>query len=84
MNTWLSEEEEKNRNSPAASQLSTNSQRGCSPPPVTPEFAYQTSGSPQQKMHLVVADGRFDAQQDLECQDKLVQKLYQVAAGLYL
>jgi hypothetical protein len=47
-------------------------------------IAYQTSGLPQQKVQLVVADGRFDAQQDLEYQDKVAQKLvlYQVAAGL--
>jgi cap1 methyltransferase len=46
----------------------------------------QSSGLPPQKVHLVVADGGFDAQRDSECQEELAQKLVlcQVVAGLYL
>lgn len=39
-----------------------------------------------QKVHLVVADGGFDAQRDSECQEELSQKLVlcEIAAALYL
>jgi cap1 methyltransferase len=38
------------------------------------------------KVHLVVADGGFDAQRDSECQEELAQKLVlcEMAAGIYL
>lgn len=44
------------------------------------------AGLDQQKVHLVTADGGFDAQRDSECQEEISQKLVlcQVAAGLYL
>ena len=44
------------------------------------------SGITAEKVHVVVADGGFDAQRDSECQEQLAQKLVvcQVAAGLFL
>jgi cap1 methyltransferase len=47
----------------------------------------QDSGLPwHEKLHLVVADGGFDAQRDSECQEQLAQKLVvcQVVAGISL
>jgi cap1 methyltransferase len=50
------------------------------------QYDVQSAGLPQQKVHLVVADGGFDAQRDSECQEELAQKmvLCEIAAGLHL
>ena len=49
-------------------------------------YDMQSAGLQPQKVHLVVADGGFDAQRDSECQEELAQKLVlcEIAAALYL
>ena len=50
------------------------------------QYDIQVAGLPQQKVHLVVCDGGFDAQRDSECQEEIAQKLVlcEIASGLHL